>query len=286
MILVLTPDAEAPLADAIAKSGDRRGVEVLRFAPTSMLREVTLALEIEAAGARVRFGVDGRWLDGESIHGVVSTIDGFEPALWPSYTPRDQTYAAQEALATWVAAITALPCALLNPPAADALGGAIFTPVEVCLRAAEAGLGAPLVAYLESAQALLDERADEVRASVCALGELALEEVPLRRDWLSRAGDGPIRIRGAGRDPVRAVVVGEHVLTVGHADLPDAVKERLRLLHRRLGRTMGEVWLGRDGDGRWLVEEALRWPGAATIAALGQNLGEAVLDACAEGRRW
>lgn len=284
MILVLAPDAGAPLADLVERSGERRGVEVLRWTPSAMIREVGLALEIDGPATRVRFAYGGRAIAGEAIAGVITAVDGFAPALWPAYSPRDQLYAAQEAVAAWVAALAALPGRLLNPPSADALGGAIVTPVEVSLQAGEVGLGAPAIAYVESAAALRDERADEVRACACALGEVTPVEAPLGRAWLAAAGEGPIRVRGAGRGRVRVVMVGARALTAEGEAPPATVVAALGELQRRLGRTLGEVWLSREDDGGWLVEEALRWPGATAVAALGAALGDAILDALMESR--
>jgi hypothetical protein len=286
LILVLEPDAGSQLADLITRAGERRGVEVLRWSPTVMVDAVSVSLAIDDAGTSVTFEVGGRRIVGEALAGVITLFDAFAPTLWPRYEPRDRTYAATEALAVWVAVLAALPCAVLNPPAADALGGAILTPVEVALRAWEVGLAAPSVTYLEAASALTDELADEVRASACALGRLPLHEVPLGRAWLAAAADEPIRVRGAGRARSRAVVIGEHVLGVGGDAPPQPVAAALIELHRRIERVVGEVWLSRDEDGRWLVEDAMRWPSEVAAAELGDRLGDALVAACAEGRRW
>ncbi len=287
MLLILEPEQGSLLAEAIAEAAEERGVELLRWSPAQMIGEVSLALSIDESGARVTFGLaDGRELRGEELRGVITLIDGFDPELWPRYSPRDRDYAATEALASWVAALTALPCPLLNRPAPDALGGAVLSPVVVSTIAARVGLGAPSTAYLESAAALQDPRADELRATATALGHLPLCEVPLTGEWLRGAGAGPIRVRGVGEDRRRVVVVGEDVLPVPAASLPEEVERALLELHRRLGRRFGEVWLGRDERGRWLVEDALRWPSATATRALSAELGEAIVTTCTENSRW
>lgn len=286
MLLVFEPDLGSPLADAIAAAGEQRGVEVLRWSPTAMVESVSLALTIDGGGAAVRFSVDGRAIRGDDLDGVVTLIDGFTPELWPKYTPRDREYAATEALASWVALLTALPCPLLNPPAPDALGGAVYPPVEVSMLAAKVGLSTPSILYLDSAASFRDERADELRASACALGHLPLAEVPLGQAWLDEAGSEPIRIRGVGEARIRAVIVGERVLEVGDVAPPEEIKRALIDLHRRIRRPLGEVWLGRDEDGRWLLEDAMRWPSAAALEFLGERLGASIVTACTEGRRW
>jgi hypothetical protein len=286
LILVLEPYAGSPLGDLIARAGERRGLEVLRWSPTMMVDAVSVSLAIDDARTSVTFEVDGRRLEGRALTGAITLFDAFAPTLWPRYAPRDRCYAATEALAVWVAILAALPCAVLNPPAADALGGAILTPVEVGLRVWEVGLAAPSVTYLETARALADAHADEVRASACALGRLPLHEVPLGRAWLTAAADEPIRVRGAGRSRSRAVVIGERVLGVSGDGPPPPVAAALIELHRRLERVVGEVWLSRDDDGRWLVEDVMRWPSEVAAAELGERLGDALVAACEEGRRW
>ncbi len=286
MILVLEPDAGSPLAALIARAGERRGLEVLRWSPAMMIDAVSVTLALDDAQTSVTFEVDGRRIVGDQLTGAITLVDAFVPTLWPRYAPRDRCYAATEALAVWAAILAALPCAVLNPPAADALGGAILTPVELGLHAWEVGLAAPSVTYVEAARVFPAALADEVRASACALGRLPLREAPLGRAWLAAAADEPIRVRGAGRSRSRIVVIGERVLGVGGEGPPASVAAASIALLRRLERVVGEVWLGRDDDGRWLVEDVMRWPSDVAAAELGDRLGDALVAACEEGRRW
>jgi hypothetical protein len=76
------------------------------------------------------------------------------------------------------------------------------------------------------------------------------------------------------------------VLGVGGDGPPPSVAAALIELHHRLERVVGEVWLSRDDDGRWLVEDVMRWPSEVAAAELGDRLGDALVAACEEVRRW
>jgi hypothetical protein len=233
------------------------------------------------------------------LEGVYSGIDVFPSDLWDCYSDQDAAYAAQELHALWLSILAGLTCPVVNPPALDALAGTLLAPAELFVRAREAGLDVPAVAYVETGAAAAALGAEPALLTFRDLGVLGYQEHRLGRDMLevTPTRDRQIRVREwLSGETFSVVLAGERPFLAASnperqapcprrpSGLPDGLLDRLLCLQRRLGLCLAEYTFSVSERDGWVLQAVQRRPGDDMIRAHGDELLAAIL-ALVRGQR-
>lgn len=291
MILILEENSTA-LGLAIEEECALRGLESLRLTRQRIVHEVGIELRVGTQGCDGALSIGSRNLPLLEVEGVYCSLDSFPPTLWPDFSPEDAVYAAKETHAIWLAILSSLSCRPVNPPATEALGGAVYSPVELFLAARESSLHIPMTAYMGLADAMALMRSP-IAATLCDLGCENQQEKPLGA--LSQyAPTSPwrqlrIRERLPGARNVLCVVGGLVFASIWHATgeepeplaskvIPTRVVNGVHTLHAKLGLVLAEYHFVTLPNGDWILDDHSRAPGPSTWMVHSKSLVTAVLE--------
>lgn len=235
--------------------------EALALAPSWVHR-----LESGRASGCVQLA-DGTQLDGEQIGVVLNRLRFVPMPHWAASAEGDRDYAVAEMSALWASWLAGLPCPVVDPPPSGVLVARPRTLVE---RLAEAGRAGFAV-----------RRACLTTDSRLVRGRGLVPPDPLGSGALSARmvlGRGPaLLLEPLPPARERLLVVGERVVGWRAAELAAPARE----LARRLGRSVLELALAEDVQGRPRVADVNDWPALASPAdaALVAELLVAQVDA-------
>jgi hypothetical protein len=291
-LILILEEYSAALGSAIEEECALRGLESLRLTRQRIVHEVGIDLRVGTQGCGGALSIGGRNLPLLEVEGVYCSLDSFPPTLWPDFSPEDAAYAAKETHAIWLALLSSLSCRPVNPPVPEALGGAVYSPVELFLAARESSLHIPMTACmgLDDAMALVRS---PIAATLCDLGCENQQEKPLGA--LSRlAPKSPwrhVRIRERLPGPRNVLcVVGGLLLastwpaTGGESEplaskvIPTRVVNGVHTLHAKLGLVLAEYHFVTLPNGDWILDDYSRTPNPSTWMVHSKALVPAVLE--------
>lgn len=117
MILILA-DSFDPWATLVHREAQQTGGDVCWVEPSQLLERTVLNWPVDTAAAVMQgsLKVDGKPILLDELTGVFSRTNWPLPLQLDDLDPKDAEYVRKETTASWVALLSALPCAVVNRP--------------------------------------------------------------------------------------------------------------------------------------------------------------------------
>ena len=292
MILIL---AQYPrhFVKKIEEAIQQKGLAVILLTPFDIVHnlEISYALNTNECFLQMAYGTS--LFCAQDIKGVYTELDTFLPELWGFFSQKDAQFAAMEWQALWQSILSSLACPVVNPPAMDALGGTLLSPLELLERAWQIGFEIPTMVVVESGQLASELAQGSVHLTYADLGNEQYRELPIDKNaLLSYPADGDqIRIREyIGGRAVCIILVGDKpvatfwnekqkmIMPLHLSEIPEHIIKKLFKLHASLNLRVAEYFFSVTPDHSWIFCDLRRYPSDETLSVHGDMLLASIID--------
>jgi len=278
----------------LEKAIQQKGLAVILLTPFDIVHNLDISYALSTNECSLQMAYGTSHFCAQDIKGVYTELDTFLPELWGFFSQKDAQFAAMEWQALGQSMLSSLACPVVNPPAMDALGGTLLSPLELLDRARQIGFEIPTMFVVESGKLASELAQGGVHLTYTDLGSEHYRELPIDKNALLcyPANEDQIRIREhIGGRAVCIILVGDKpfatfwdekqksIMPFLHlADIPEDITKKLLKLHASLNLRVAEYFFSVTSDHSWIFCDFRRYPSHETLSVHGDMLLANIID--------
>lgn len=266
--LLICEQYRTPLGEALYHYMDRKGLSPLWLTPDDIVKNLEITLYLDSETSRIHFAYGALQFRDTDLHGIYSTLDYFPSELFGFSSQKDRNYAVMEWHALWLSVLHSVKCRLVNPPAVDALGGAVFSSAEIFDKARKVGLAIPTVLEVESGKIALELAHSDLHLTYTDLGENISIERAMDKEALLKqpSAEHHLRIREypLGKRVGITIIGSKLFLTEYNSTSNDPLKwtdevtHKLMQLHKEIHLRVAEYLFCVTNEQQWILYDMKR----------------------------
>ncbi len=292
MILIL---AQYPrhFVKKLEEAIQQKGLTVILLTPFDIVHNIKISYALSTNKCSLQMSYGASLFCTQDIKGVYTELDTFLPELWEFFSQKDAQFAAMEWQALWQSILNSLACSVVNPPAMDALGGTLLSPLELLDRARQTGFEIPTMVVVESGQLASELAQGSVHLTYTDLGSEQYRELPINKKALLcyPADEDQIRIREHTEGRAVCIILVEDkpfatfwdekqkmIMPLHLADIPEHIIKKLLKLHALLNLRVAEYFFSVTPDHSWTFCDLRRYPSDETLSVHGDVLLASIIN--------
>jgi len=267
--------------ERLYKATEERGLPSLWLTSDEIIKDLVISFYLENNKTNIVFSYGSLSFTSTDLKGVYSAIDYFPSDLFEFVSKKDREYAAMEWHALWLSMLSVLQCKVVNPPAVDALGGAVFTPVEIFDKARKCGFDIPTILEVESGKVASQFADYGAYLTYTDLGEDILLEKKIDKKKLLEQplSEHHIRIREYLPAKIACIsVIGSKIFMTyingkdTHLEIPDTIAKSLLKLHKDMNLIIAEYFFSIIKEKEWIFYDVKRTLSKESLDTHGEKL--------------
>lgn len=267
--------------ERLYKAAEEMDLPSLWLTTDQIIKDLLISFYLENNKTNIVFSYGSLSFTSTDLKGVYSAIDYFPSDMFEFVSKKDREYATMEWHALWLSLLSVLECKVVNPPAVDALGGAVFSPVEIFDKAKKCGFDIPTILEVESGKVASQFADHRAYLTYTDLGEDVLLEKKIDKKKLLEQPLLEHHIRIREYLPTKAVsisVVGVKIFITymnekdTHLEIPDIIEESLLKLHKNMNLIIAEYFFSITKEKEWIFYDVKRVPSKESLDTHGEKL--------------